>query len=101
MIPKRTGECARNLARNPRCGSRIRPERGIGRSKESERHSKSGLGITIAAPAKTLNRKGITESTKAHATAVAKKDSEASLKARLGIWARAEVVARNVPKGEL
>jgi hypothetical protein len=45
MIPKRAGERARNLARNPRCGSQIRPERGIGLGTELRTVAESGVGI--------------------------------------------------------
>ena len=50
IIPKRAKKHARNLARNPSCGSRIRSERGTGIGTEFWADSKSGVGIDPEAP---------------------------------------------------
>ena len=63
---KRAGEGTPNLAWNPSCGSRIRPERGIGLSAESATSVELVLGI---------NSEG-------HAESGAVRDSEASSRAR-------------------
>ena len=53
MIPKRVWERARNLAGNPSCGSRIRPELGVGLGTESRPDSESGVGVYLEAHAES------------------------------------------------